>query len=193
LHRAGSDGELLTWAGLLDQGTPKYNLDLALLNTAEAQYIVINNIYQQLLQRPADLGGLQFWQGEMQAGFSPEQIMAFIAASDEYAALHGGTNAGYVLGLYNDLLGRGASPSDVGFWTSVLAGTNRTTVASMFLNTTEYRGRLVNSLFVSYLGHPAGPDVFNPDSYFQQLYQEGFGDVQIRAIILAAPAYFRAV
>ena len=96
------------------------------------------------------------------------------------------------MGLYADLLGRAASPSDIGFWTSVLAGgASRFAVVSTFLGTTEYRTRLVGSYFMQYLGRPADPSVSNPVGFFQQLFQSGFSDAFVQSAILASPEFYR--
>jgi subtilisin family serine protease len=192
LHRTGSDAEIMYWTGLLNRGVSLQSVALALVSSPEADTFVINGIYERMLNRPADIGGLFFWQSEMLAGVTPEQITAAIASSAEYAALNGGTDEGYVIGLYADVLGRSALLPDIEYWTSVLAsGVSRFDVATLFLNTTEYRARQINAYFEAYLGHPG--DANNPVSFYQQLYQEGATDAVIQSIILASPEFYRIV
>ncbi|HUY32624.1 MAG TPA: Ig-like domain-containing protein [Pirellulales bacterium] len=194
LHRSGSDAEILYWSEQIDAGVSRQSVALAIVNTPEARSFVINGIYEQLLRRPVDLGGLLYWQGELQAGLTPEEISAAIVSSGEYASLHGGTDAGFVAGLYADLLGRAAAPADMGYWTSVLAGgTSRFSVASTFMGTTEYRTRLVNSYFLQYLGRPADASISNPVGFFQQSFQDGYGDAFAQSVILASSEFYMAI
>jgi hypothetical protein len=67
--------------------------------------------------------------------------MAFVASvlgSGEYYAAHGSSVAGFITGLYEDLLGRTASPGEILGWQGVLAtGQSRTAVAFDILSSSE--------------------------------------------------------
>jgi len=194
LHRAGTDAEVASWTTQIDAGISRQSVALAFVNSYEGRTFTINGIYEQLLKRSVDLGGLQFWESELQAGVTTEQISAIIVSSGEYASLHGGTNAGFVAGLYADLLNRTAAPSEIGFWTSELAGgTSRFTVASTILGTVEYRFQLVNSYFLQYLGRPADAGVANPVGFYQQLFQSGATDALVQSVILSSQEFYFAI
>ncbi|HVC97066.1 MAG TPA: DUF4214 domain-containing protein, partial [Pirellulales bacterium] len=194
LHRAGSDAEVTAWTELIDAGASRQSVAMAFVSSPEALAFTINGIYEQLLNRPVDASGLQFWEGEMQAGLTAEQVSALIASSGEYAILNGGTDAGFVAGLYVDLLGRTAAPPEIDYWTSVLAeGASRFTVASAFLSTVEYRFDLVNTYFLQYLGRPADASVANPVGFYQQLFQSGASDALVQSIILSSQEFYQAI
>lgn len=188
LGRQGSDADILNWVGDLNQGASRQAVAAAFLNSNEYRGNLVNSIYQQLLGRPADFGGTNYWVGQMQFGLSAEQVMASIASSGEYYARHGATNAGFVAGLYQDLLGRAAGPAEIASWTSSMSsGTSPSSVAMFFLTSTEYRGKLINSYYQSYLGHTADQGGMNN---WQFMFQLGYPRTAIQAGILGSSEYF---
>lgn len=65
----------------------------------------------------------------------------------------------YVEAVYQDLFGRGVDPSGLRTWTSLLVqGTPRTAVADSITNSGEYRTRLLNGAYATYLNRTADPD-----------------------------------
>src|SRR5262249_2938536 len=67
----------------------------------------ITSAYQKYLGRLPDQAGLDAWALAMETqGLSYERLEAGFIGSDEYIALHGGKGAGWVQGMYHDLLGR---------------------------------------------------------------------------------------
>jgi subtilisin family serine protease/subtilisin-like proprotein convertase family protein len=188
LNRTGSDSDILGWTAMLNAGVSRNQIALMFLNSPEYQSDLINSVYEKLLHRQADPGGLSFWIGEMQAGLPIETIMEAIAGTPEYAVLHGNTPQGIAVGLYQDLLGRTASPSDILFWgNQISAGTSAATVAADFLNSSEYQSDLVTGYYVSYLGHT--PDLGGL-RYWQSLLASGFPRTAIQAGILSSGEYF---
>ena len=72
-------------------------------------------------------------------------MLAAIASSDEYFTVHGGTNAGYVEALYQDLLGRAAEPAGLDYWTNRLDnGASRNDLAIEIASSNEFRGLLIS-------------------------------------------------
>ena len=187
LGRTGSDGDILAWTGALNQGVPRSDVALAFLNSPEYHGDLVNSIYEQLLGRPADFVGELYWAGQLNAGASAEQVTAAIASSAEYYFKHGGTNAGFVAGLYQDLLGRTASQAEIANWTASMAGASRTNVALAFLGSPEYHARLINGYYQSYLGHPADPIGL---TVWMSLLQAGDPRTVVQAEILGSLEYF---
>jgi hypothetical protein len=56
----------------------------------------------------------------MQNGLTDEHLEAKFIASPEYVADHGGPGAGWIRGLYHDILGRAPSDAEVNLWLQVL-------------------------------------------------------------------------
>jgi Tol biopolymer transport system component len=129
------------------------------------QFVV--NAYQQLLKRSPDAGGLEFWVSNMLEGpgyehsarFTDEQVEAAILCSAEYLAAHHGAGRDWVVGMYQDLLGRSPSAAEIDYWLAVLAGgTPATAVAHGFAASTERETQRIVSDYQTYLGRPARPD-----------------------------------
>src|SRR5205823_6940593 len=79
--------------------------------------------------------------------------------SQEYIANHGGTGAAWVLGMYQDLLGRTPGQVEVDNWVAVLAaGTPTTAVALGFGASEERETQRVVFNYQTYLGRTARPD-----------------------------------
>jgi hypothetical protein len=102
----------------------------------------VDRVYQNVLGRPADSGGLRYWKARLDAGMSRGQVMANFSQSTEYVRY---TNEGvWVVGIYEALL-QSAAPNDV--YTLFVAGmkTNDlslTSVATYVFDGTEYRNRI---------------------------------------------------
>lgn len=188
LGRTGDDASTLYWTGLLNQGVSRNSIAEGFLHSAEYQGHVVNGIYEQLLGRSADAGGTNYWVGRMQAGVSTPAIQAAIASSFEYFAKHGSTNAGFVAGLYQDFLGRSASPAEITDWTTAMnQGTSAASVALGFIGSTEYHTKLINSYYEAYLGHVADQGGLNNWLF---VFSLGYPRTTIQAGILASSEYY---
>ena len=89
-------------------------------------------VYKDLLQRPADARGSQYWTKRIADGVSDRQIVQQIEQSPEARQVE-------VRGLYTGLLGRKADPGGVAYFASQLqAGAALATVEADILSSTEY-------------------------------------------------------
>ncbi len=164
LRRPATLDEAIFWTGVGSGGVMDRNLvATSIVNSAERRMLVIQDYYQTLLGRAADAGGLQFWLSMSLSGVPLEQILAGIAASEEYFQRQGGTSDGFVRGLYRDVLGRIAPPSqpELDFWIARLGiaprgpQAARADVALGFALSDEYRGGLIDVWFLDFLGRSA--------------------------------------
>jgi hypothetical protein len=91
--------------------------------------------YWQFLRRSPEPAGLAAHLAVLHAGVAPIDVQAAIIGSDEYWRRQGSTARGFVRGLYADVLGRSAGPSEVANWLNRFNVTrgNRTRVAREFL------------------------------------------------------------
>jgi hypothetical protein len=92
----------------------------ALSHSAESYANFVTAAYQRYLGRLPDAAGLNAWVSAMQSGLSDERLESGFLGSDEYIALHGGQGAGWVRGMYQDLLGRTPSDAEVQGWVNAL-------------------------------------------------------------------------
>jgi hypothetical protein len=157
LHRPVGPG-LGFWTGLLSGGVTRGQVALDLEASLEYRADVLNSLYASLLGRgpsPSELnGGI----GALSSGETDEQLEAALLGSPGYLASSGGTNLGFVRGLYCKLLGRMPSMPETGGWLAALgSGVTRTHVAETLLGSPEYRGDLANEWYLRFLRRPSTP------------------------------------
>jgi uncharacterized repeat protein (TIGR01451 family) len=128
------------------------------MNSEEYKEHYITTLYQVLLGRGPDAGGLQYWAGQMgnpgtpggHSGSSDEKIIVsqFIG-SDEFYADAGGTPQGFAQALYQDLLGRTGEASGVAAWAALAQAqpNHRDAVVRFFLSTPEAEHLLLDSFY----------------------------------------------
>lgn len=99
----------------------------------------VADCYQRFLHRPADGYGINYWVNKLQCTGSPLVVQAGILGSEEYWCSHGGTPEGYIVGLYNDVLGRQPRPDEIFLWNTrfVVGGACREKLACEFLNAAQ--------------------------------------------------------
>jgi hypothetical protein len=103
---------------------------------------LIRQAYQYFLGRQPDAAGLDAWNAKMNQGLSDVGFVANVLGSGEYFARHGSTNAGFIAGLFKDLLGRAPSVGEVTTWSgAILGGQSRTAVALDILGSPEALAR----------------------------------------------------
>jgi hypothetical protein len=127
-----------------------------LTHSDESYRNFITQAYLRYLGRQPDAPGLAGWLQAMRNGLSDEQLEAGFIGSAEYIADHGGQGAGWVIGMYHDLLGRAPAQAEVDGWVNALNnGTSPTQVAYGFAASAEREGIRVNNDYLNYLGRPA--------------------------------------
>ena len=142
----------------LSAGMSRQQIVLNIENSLEYRVKFINDIYFSLLGRAVDpvgldvslriLGGTPFLGGRP----TIEQLKGMIISSPEYFLKHGGTNGGFLAGLYDDALGRDIEPAALSAWSALLAGgISRNSVAVAVLDSAEAAGALVERDYQSIL------------------------------------------
>jgi hypothetical protein len=119
----------------------------------------VNQLYQNVLGRPADAGGAQFWDGALASGASRGAVLVGFAESEENKAntisTAGDENNAEAYRLYQAALDRAPDQAGLTFWSSALAnGATPTQVAQGFIGSAEFEqnyGTLSASGFVSTL------------------------------------------
>jgi hypothetical protein len=139
---------------------PSYLPALAGTLTHSAEYYsgVVTAAYQRYLGRGPDAAGLAGWVMQMQQGLSDEHLEASFIGSAEYINSHGGAGAGWVKGMYHDLLGRTPSQAEIDGWIKALAdGESTTDIAFGFAASAEREGQRVTADYQQYLGRTPTP------------------------------------
>src|SRR5262249_25085304 len=113
----------------------------------------VSNAYETYLGRTPDSNGLNGWVKAMQNGLTDERLEASFIGSPEYIANHGGPGAGWVKGMYQDILGRTPSQSEIDGWVQALNnGVSPQEVAYGFAASAEREGNRVRADYQTFLG-----------------------------------------
>jgi hypothetical protein len=191
LHRQVDPAGLATWSGLLDNGLSRTQMVRDLELTTEYLTGLVNVVYNRLLSRMADMAGLQSSISFLQQGNEAEQLVVQVANSPEFLAKNGGTNDGFVTGLYAALL-LGSPPGTVdasgrAAWDMAFAnGTTRLQAANSMVESTQFNQVLVKLIYTTNLHRSvdaAGLSAWTP-------YVTQFGYLATVATIVGGPEYF---
>ncbi len=152
LGRTPAASEVQYWTNVLMSGTPMSAVDMSFLTSAEYENDFVNATYQKLLGRSAATSEEQAWQQQMQLGATYQFIEAAVASSQEFYQDGGGTNAGFVNRLFQTVLNRAPSASELSYWTGVVnSGASRLSVAYQFTTSFEANRIFVTNLYETYL------------------------------------------
>jgi hypothetical protein len=152
--------------------------------SAGANSAYVCALYQSLLHRPADAGGLALFVGKLNGGASRAQVAASILGSAEYEAV-------LVQGWYQSLLGRPADPTGLSTDGAALAhGTSDETVEDGILGSPEFLAHaggtpsaFVSALYQDLLGR--APD--NGSLLWQAALGAGMSRSQVATAIMTSP------
>lgn len=88
-------------------------------------------LYQGLLDRSADQGGAEYWQAQVRAGASPDNLANAFMSSAEYIRDYGTqTNTQFVAQIYENTFGRTPDAAGLAYWLGTLQnGATRAGVA----------------------------------------------------------------
>jgi len=129
-----------------------------LTHSAEYYRVIVTAVYEHYLGRAPDSAGLAGWVSQMQQGLSDEHLEANFIGSAEYIKSHGGAGAGWVKGMYQDLLGRTPTPAEVNTWLQALNGGESTiAIAYGFAASAEREGLRVTMDYQQDLGRSPTP------------------------------------
>jgi hypothetical protein len=136
------------WVNLLNAGTltPQAAAN-AIARSPEALGVLVNGLYLKILKRASDPAGRAAFVSFLQHGGTVEQAIGIMVTSPEYSTLTGGTDAGFIQALYDQLLGRVVSPAELAGWLAMLPSLGRAGVANALLQSAEFRGDVVQELY----------------------------------------------
>ncbi|HJT36648.1 MAG TPA: DUF4214 domain-containing protein [Pirellulales bacterium] len=187
LGRPADPAGLAYWSSHLDAGMPRSQFVTDVLASAEYRRDEVNSLYQHYLHRSADASALAAGSALLAQGMTDKGLAALIIGSDEYFALHGGTNDGFVSALFQDALGR---PVDAGAKNAIelaLAdGATRAQMAAIVLGSHEYRADLVANLYLELLNRTV--DAPSAAAWAAML-DSGATDEQVLAAIAASDEF----
>jgi hypothetical protein len=189
LHRHADSSSLATWGNLLDQGVvTRPHFASSLTHSAEYYSNFITNAYLTYLGRKPDAAGLANWVQAMQNGLSDEHLEAGFIGSAEYIANHGGPGAGWVSGMYQDLLGRKPSQDEINEWVNALEhGVSTQQVAYGFAASAERESIRVQNDYLTFLGRKPSPSEV---STWVNAFLQGVSNEDVIAGFVGSDEYF---
>jgi hypothetical protein len=191
LHRPADPVGLALFAGILDRGWTRAQVVSAVENSPEFRGGEVDRLYRDLLDQAADPAGRSTALGALDQGGTLAQVREVLLGSPAYLAVHGGTNAGFLSGLYHDVLGRPPDPSGLASWGQVLAGgVSRPAVVGAFVRSEEAAVHTVASLYRRLLGREADAAGL---AGFAAALERGAAEEDIRAAIAGSAEYFGRV
>jgi cyclophilin family peptidyl-prolyl cis-trans isomerase len=189
LGRAPDGGAVPFWTGQMSSGLSRMQVAMEILNSQEGLIHQVDNLYQTLLGRQADEGGLELSVRALQHGDSLNHIRSVIVGSDEYFKLHTSSNSTVVQAMFHDFFGRIAESGYTGIVVPMLTnGFSRETLGREILQTPEENQALVKTMYEELLHRV-------PDSGGLQIFasdvKAGASDDSIMADLVSSDEYFK--
>jgi len=147
----------LPWQAVAErQGLRQAALGLAY--SPEYSGVLLDDLYQRVLGRPADESGKQYWLSVLASGTRIEDVGALFYGSEEYVRAAGSLEAWVEL-LYDNLLHREPEQSGRDYWVGLLRDGAATPpeVARGFYASKESRLDRVGRLYERFLGRQPDP------------------------------------
>jgi hypothetical protein len=180
--------ELGFWLALLHNGTDHATVASDILTSVEPYTNTVKRLYEALLGRAPDASGAAFSLHVLQTDGRTAELVADIIGSPEYFGLHGSDNTKWVQSLYQNLLGRAGTDSEVQTWLTALnSGTSRAAVASQFTGSAAYQQDWVRKQYNYYLRR--SPTTAETAAAVTQI-QGNASDAQVIAQIISSDEYY---
>lgn len=167
LFRGPDDGGFQFFLSQLNAGAPRSNVAFQMYSTDEYRTRLVVSYFGRYLKRAVSTEDVSFFVAQMRAGATSENIQAQVLASKEYFQRQFTTTAGtatqlpaqdknWTTAVFLDIMGRAPTTAESdAFVNGTLAAREqqaRSTAAGVFTDSYEYRARLVNLAYTSYLG-----------------------------------------
>ena len=154
LGREGDAGGIGYWTGQLSGGTQtRAQMIENYFGSDEFQGVgaPVARLYFAYFLRIPDYGGLQYWTGQSRTGHPLSEISQAFSGSQEFVDRYGALNNDQFVDLvYQNVLGRPADAGGKAFWLGQLnGGTTRGSMMIGFSESTEYKGTIYNSVYVT--------------------------------------------
>ncbi len=187
LSRPATSTEKALWSATIASGN-RAALTRALAVSNEWAGSRVNELYQIVLGRDADAAGRANWVRAVAGGMRLEDVAAGFYGSSERFLASGGTNTGYVKGLYQDILGRPADGPGLTSWVSLLnrRAMSRSQVAAGFYGSIESRLDRVRTLYGDILDR--APDSAGLQYWAGQL--SSMGDVVLAGTLASSDEFW---
>ena len=192
-NRAPSADELSKFSSQLDQGLPAASFALRLQQSFEGRIHQVQNLYQTLLGRPADILGQNFSASFLLQGGNVDVLKPILLGSPEFftGATHGNNTAnGFLNALFNTLFGHAIDNGTQSVFTSSVGTSDddHRKLAAGLLNGIEAQSHFILQEYQQFLGRQPS----TADAMFGAAAQlNGFSDEGEISGILSSPEFFQ--
>ncbi len=144
---------LATFSRLLQQGRSAADVARIVQASTEFRTAQVNAIYQDLMNRPADRGGLQSALTYLAQGGTLNGLRTNLMSSAEYFQRNNSTSAGFLGAAFQNIFGRPIDTSGTDTYTRLLGlGFTREEVVRALLSSEEARRHRADVDYQAYLG-----------------------------------------
>ena len=158
LNRIADPTSLTNSVDFLNGGGNGVTLVQILQGSAEFRDIEAAQLYRRYFDRTPSAAEVTNLANFLAAGNTPEQVAALFIGTPEFFNDYGDNNDVFVEAVYQDTLGRAASPVERGGWDELLAqGGTRAGVATLFVDSTGYLDLLIDAEYPAFLGRMPTP------------------------------------
>ncbi len=161
LGRVGTLSELNSWLPALNGANGQQVVAENIEGSLEGRTRLVKTWYQTYLGRGASPLDAQLWPTQLVSGQSEETVLSQILGSAEFFAKSqnlvatGTDQERYVQTLYQVLLKRTASASEIASWLGALNSQGNAAVVKAFLTSAEYRTSQVEAYYTTLLHRPS--------------------------------------
>lgn len=188
LSRQVDPDGLKYWSAKLDSGASRQEVVAGIQESDEYRHDEINALFQTYLHRDADPDALAADNKLLVEGVTLEQLATRIVSSDEYFQQSGGTNDGFLAGLFQEALHRRIDDgAKTAFEHALSQGATRAQIADRVFASQEYRTLEVQTLYQQTLGRRAEAA---GENYWVEQLAHGLRDEQLLAALLGSQEYF---
>lgn len=190
LHRVGEDAGVNYYGNFVAFGGSRGQVALGFTDTSEYLTDVVNGMYKTVLNRAGDPDGVSYWVGQLQnGGTTDEQLEALFLGSDEFYADNGGTDSGFLNGLYHVVLGRAPDSAGEQSWLNAINnGWSYNGVAYAFTDSSEQLSQKVIGWYQTFLHR--SPNSTSDVTYWVNAMQNGAHDENVMASFIGSQEYY---
>ncbi len=155
-HEPDSQG-LAYWSAQINNGVSAATVATGIWNSPEHRTYEVNWMFDKLLDRDAGTPTIDYFNAQLQAGATEQQVMTTIVLSSEFT--NGDTSSTtFVNNLYEKVLGR-APDAGAANWVAALdTGTSRSSVAQAFILSNEALTDAVDTYYENFLQREPSSD-----------------------------------
>ncbi len=172
-------------------GARRFDIAQSIVGSTEFRIKLIQGVATNYVGHPLDATGLNNFVLQLGQGVPVEEVKAQILQSDEYFTLqqkNGGGNLGYLVGVFNDVLGRNLDDaSRVLYGTKLASGESRHDVALEVLKSPAGLGRVVQFAYPQFLVRPAADGDI---TFWTSMLQTSLTDLAFYAKLLGSHEYY---